>query len=228
MSKRQDLGRQACYRAEAFLFQSYDVALNQEELLQYCKDIHETHGDGKKIPTLEFTHRLGGGMAYPFFRKICLPSKGSTLMVLIHELAHVYSPVGEGHGPIWRRTYVNLVRNVVGNQEADALIQSFASHQVPIDAEKDGWIRRKETRPRKKFQVTEREIGPSYEATSSTGTRYHTYDRGPEVPSEIRIRPDQRNFLRQKGTYLVMTNAHGKRVEIRLREIKREVVDTRN
>ena len=210
------------------MFETSDVALNQEELLQYCKDIHTSHGDGKTLPTLEFTHRTGGGVAYPFWRKICLPSRESSLMVLIHELAHIYSPTGEGHGPIWRRNYVRLVRNVLGDKEADTLIQSFASHQVPIDAVKDVWIRRKETRPRKKFQVTEREIGPSYEATSPTGVRYLTYDRGPEVPSEIRIRPDQRNFLRQRGTYLGMTNAHGKRVEIRLREIKREVVDTQN
>ena len=40
-------------------------------------------------------------------------------MGLIHELAHIYSPTGEGHGPIWRRTYVKLVRNVIGDKEAD-------------------------------------------------------------------------------------------------------------
>ena len=50
-----------------------------------------------------------------------------TAATVLHELAHVLAGVGAGHGPTFRRAHVDLVGYVLGDTEAEWLLDAYAA-----------------------------------------------------------------------------------------------------
>lgn len=152
----KDYGRQACYRAEQIAFGADrfgGAVFSPDEIRAATAEIHRAHGDGGSVPTIEFpAHRKGGGVAYGFRRLICLPPRGTTLVVLCHELAHVYTARDVGHGPAWRREFVRLVDAAIGSQEAKRLADAFAAERVPLNAAASSPVYKPRTRPNRRFR----------------------------------------------------------------------------
>lgn len=129
--------------------------LTPAEFEAALKDIHENHGDGKRLPTVIFPGNRsgGGGCAYTWARKISVGNYKNSIFLLLHELAHIYTPM-DGHGKVWRRCYIGLIRSVVGDKEADALSAAFARNGVSeLAAVACKPVRAKETHPRRRFQI---------------------------------------------------------------------------
>jgi putative metallohydrolase (TIGR04338 family) len=51
-------------------------------------------------------------------------------MIVLHELAHAICPLGEAHGRLWARTYIELVRYQMGHRVADLLEEAFTLNNV--------------------------------------------------------------------------------------------------
>lgn len=199
MAKR-DYGRQAVYRAENQALPWGVLVLTPEEILAETRRIHELHGDGKSLPEIVFTHRQGGGgAAYNFQRKICLGRSVNSIFLLLHELAHIYTPVDVGHGPAWRRCYLKLICAVMGAADAKALSDAFAKNGVPETAAASTPVRRKETRPRRKFDLYF-SVGEARKTNNWTAYYY------PELvlaPKELRKQvPASDVALLYRGAYL--------------------------
>lgn len=61
---------------------------------------------------------------------ISLPRWARTRASILHEIAHTI--VHDGHGPLFARTYLELVRLFIGPMEANALRKSFQHNRVRV------------------------------------------------------------------------------------------------
>lgn len=57
-----------------------------------------------------------------------------TRATLVHELAHVLAGVGSGHGPLFRRAYVDLAAAALGVDPAAWLLEQFGRHGLDTAA----------------------------------------------------------------------------------------------
>lgn len=204
MTSRRDYGRQASYRAERKAFPEwYDVRLTWDEVTATVKEIHTLHGDGKTLPRIQLSPNRDetGAVAYPGMRRIFFGGQGGSgvsIFVILHELAHIYTPVCTGHGPMWRRKYVQLVRSVLGGAEADALVAAFASEGVPVDAEKAVPIRRKGVK-RRTFVTKIRRVIDVKEVKTPEGyiRADYTYADWEDAPSDLQVSTAERADMRK-------------------------------
>jgi len=80
------------------------------------------------LKTLTVVDDPGGAAAFPLENGVgwirlsegCWHEK-----TFLHELAHVISPEGEGHGPIYRKNFEKLIRKVFGATAADKLLEEY-------------------------------------------------------------------------------------------------------
>lgn len=148
-----DYGREPSYRAESDAFgpDMHAWKLAPDELRTFAREI--ATGFGIPAPVLSFVEQRGRGAAYGIRNEIRLPSCGVSLFYLVHELAHLADRTTEAsHGPTWRRLYVAMVRQFIGDKEADTLAESFKRHGVPIDrVGPDRMVRKAKNAPRRRF-----------------------------------------------------------------------------
>ena len=228
----KDYGRAASYRAEQAAFGTDrfgGAVFSQAELLAAAKEIHENYGDGKALPTIIFPkHRRGGGCAYSWSRKITLPPQGSTLVVLCHELAHIYEP-GAEHGPRWRNRFVKLVADVLGTADASRLAAAFEAEGVSLSVAADRPMRKARTKPNRKWITEVRtELSanytkdPKFENVTQVSKQYSAWEAVPAKslklpPEDIR---QMRNGYRLSRS-IKGVGSLGRCHEIRMRAVER-------
>lgn len=85
------------------------------------------------------------GSATGGFGSIRLPRWAWTRPVILHEMAHCLSPAGgpygPGHGRLWARTYLELVRYALGLKPYEALRDAYRAQRVkfhPLREKKSG------------------------------------------------------------------------------------------
>lgn len=76
----------------------------------------------------------GNRRATANYREIKLPLWSRTKPVMLHELAHVYTPKGPWHGWEFCATYLDLVRHFLGKAEHDLLKAAFKKNKVRFTA----------------------------------------------------------------------------------------------
>lgn len=186
----RDYGRKQVYRAEHSVFADYFKSTPVDHLRSEAARLAKLCGMVRP-PEVKPVRARGGSAAGG---KVMLPADGSMCRVglsyLLHEMAHLLTPPaqlqGQTHGPAFRRTMVRLVGIAYGEIAARMLTASYAAYGVPVDAEKDVMMRRKETRPRlprRKYEVRVRDFGydfidkPSRLATKEDLARLDSHDR---------------------------------------------------
>ncbi len=133
-----DVGRSSVYAAEIAAFEgtSYESIVPFGELVPLADLITSAvwwpHGD---VPVVAARSDAGSssttvrGSARPIVR---LAAPQMTTATLVHEFAHVLAGVGSGHGPRFRRAYVDLVGYVFGDDQATWLLDAYvAMNLVP-------------------------------------------------------------------------------------------------
>ncbi len=126
-----DVGRSSVYAAEIAAFEgtSYESIVPFAVLVPLAGLITSAvwwpHGD---VPVMAARSDAGSssttvrGSARPIVR---LAAPQMTKATLVHEFAHVLAGVGSGHGPRFRRAYVDLVGYVFGDEPANWLLDAY-------------------------------------------------------------------------------------------------------
>jgi hypothetical protein len=65
-----------------------------------------------------------------------MPQRYRTMISVLHELAHewMWCPLLQGHGPEFAGAFVALVREFMGEDEAECLVGSFLVNRVRVAA----------------------------------------------------------------------------------------------
>jgi len=75
---------------------------------------------------------------------LCLPVWSRTDLVILHEIAHVLTPLWEPHGRLWARTYLELVKWELGADKHKILKEAFRTKRVKFNrrrvAKSDGFF----------------------------------------------------------------------------------------
>ena len=128
-----DTGREAVYAAEIAAFEgtSYESVVEFDELVTLARTVTDAAwwpcGDtaivrARSDASSSSTRQRGSDQ--PVVR---LAAPQMTAATVLHELAHVLAGVGAGHGPTFRRAHVDLVGYVLGDTEAEWLLDAYAA-----------------------------------------------------------------------------------------------------
>jgi hypothetical protein len=131
----RDSKRAACYRAEhASLACLKDVRLSVREARELQRNaacyLARTTEKRLYLPDFALFDRPKGNVIgwYLPCKNLCSYNEADlSYRIVLHETAHWFANAhGEdGHGPIWRATYVLLVRAYMGEEEAQSLESNF-------------------------------------------------------------------------------------------------------
>jgi len=139
-----DVGREAVYAAELAAFDGtlYEAITPLAELVDLASrvtasswwphgsiDVVAARSDARSSSTRQ------RGAAVPVIR---LAAGQMTPATVLHELAHVLAGLGAGHGPTYRRAYLDLVGFALGPTEAGWLREQFDAARLAV-AERQGW-----------------------------------------------------------------------------------------
>jgi hypothetical protein len=119
-ARPRDTQRKAAYRWEQAVYadQYAEERLSEEQTREY---VARVAGDlGIPLPPTSFTCRRN---AYELHGAVSFTKGGDRRVVILHELAHVLTSSGEGHGPQWIACYAALVERYLGAWAEDALPQ---------------------------------------------------------------------------------------------------------
>jgi hypothetical protein len=131
-----DDGRAAVYAAEIAAFEgtSYETLAPFEELLALARTITTAawwpRGDVAVLRAradASSSSARQNGSQRPTVR---LATPQMTPATVVHELAHVLSGVGSGHGPAFRRAHVDLAGYAFGDAEAVWLLDAYSAMQL--------------------------------------------------------------------------------------------------
>jgi hypothetical protein len=133
-----DVGREALYAAELAAFDgtSYEAIAPFDELLELAGRITAApwwpHGHvdvlaARSDAASSSTRQRGGGR--PIIR---LAAGQSTPATLLHELAHVLAGVAAGHGPRYRRAYLDVVGFCWGDTAVGWLRAEFDASKLAV------------------------------------------------------------------------------------------------
>jgi hypothetical protein len=138
--RQVDAGREAVYAAELAAFDgtSYEALAPITELVELAGSVTGAawwpHGP---IDVVAARSDAGSsstrqrGAARPAVR---LAAGQMTPATVVHELAHVLAGLGAGHGPRFRRAYVDLVTFCWGSDAAGWLRAEFEAAHLPLGA----------------------------------------------------------------------------------------------
>lgn len=128
-----DLGREAVYSAELAAFDgtAYEALTSFDDLLALARDVDRAgwwpHGEIEvmraRSDARSSSTRATSGRS-PVVR---LAADQFTPATLVHEFAHVLAGLEQGHGPVFIKAHVDLVRFAFGDDEASWLLSAYAS-----------------------------------------------------------------------------------------------------
>lgn len=133
-----DHGREALYAAELAAFDGtgYEAIVPLDELVESARaitsaewwpcgaiEVVATRSDARSSRT---RYRTDGPPTVRIAAGQCTPA------TLLHELAHVLAGAEAGHGPRFRRAYLDLVRFCWGDQPAGWLRAAFDVHHLAV------------------------------------------------------------------------------------------------
>ena len=136
--RRTDTGRQAVYAAELAAFDgtSYEALTPFPELAALAARVTAAawwpHGSIAVVAArsdAESSSTRRRGEASPVIR---LAAGQFTPLTVVHELAHVLAGVPAGHGPLYRRAYLDLVAFLWGSEAAGWLREQFDVMRLAI------------------------------------------------------------------------------------------------
>jgi hypothetical protein len=133
-----DAGREALYAAELAAFDgtSYEALVPLDELVELARSVTAAnwwpHGHvdvvSARVDAASSPTRQRGG-TQPVIR---LAAGQSTPATLLHELAHVLAGVGAGHGPRYRRAYLDVVGFCWGEAAVGWLRTEFDAAKLAV------------------------------------------------------------------------------------------------
>jgi hypothetical protein len=133
-----DVGREALYAAELAAFDgtSYEALVPFDELVEWADRVTTAywwpHGHvdvvAARTDAASSSTRQRGG-APPVIR---LAAGQSTPATLLHELAHVLAGVNAGHGPRYRRAYLDVVGFCWGDTAVGWLRTEFDAAKLAV------------------------------------------------------------------------------------------------
>lgn len=138
--RQPDAGREAVYAAELAAFDgtSYEALTALPDLIGLAARVTGSawwpHGSidvvaARSDAASSSTRQRGG--ARPVIR---LAAGQLTPATVVHELAHVLAGLDAGHGPRYRRAYVDLVTFCWGSEAAGWLRAEFERARLPLGA----------------------------------------------------------------------------------------------
>lgn len=148
---KRDSMRQKCYDAERRMYAKVDQQKfeNITEAARYLRALMETKWFQRRWPLFKtcvvtYAPTMSGASAVVLRQSSEMPLKASIKMsewalndpkeggalILLHELAHGVCPEGHGHGRLWARTFVELVRFRMGREIGDLLGSEFRNAGV--------------------------------------------------------------------------------------------------
>lgn len=159
--RMNDHGRRAAYDAEGRAFGGFwyedsctapkltrsDLEEMFDLVVDWCMDNLLSHLPGRKRrPVLVWTKRSNDvcwgdfRSANPRIGMTSVQRNGMRISCLLHEIAHWCVVGGKPHGKVWQAVFVTLVREFMGDHDADRLAAEFSATPV------------KKRRKRKTFQ----------------------------------------------------------------------------
>lgn len=132
-SREYDAERQAFTSADGF--SGPPLFKTAAECQSFVDDVCRTEGI-EPIMVKDGRGRVNAG-AYFASRTITLPRWARSRHVILHEIAHHMNrdlnpaPLAP-HGPEFARTYLDLVRRILGSDEALSLLACFKIHRVKV------------------------------------------------------------------------------------------------
>lgn len=131
-----DHGRADVYAAEIAAFEgtTFEQVSPLDELVRLAQRLYAAHwwprGQiavvASRSDALSSSTRQRGDTV-PVVR---LAAPQMTPATLVHELGHVLAGVGSGHGPLFRRAYVDVATAAFGAEPASWLSEQFAAHDL--------------------------------------------------------------------------------------------------
>lgn len=141
----RDSGRQKQYRAE---WESIDKSRgipSEKEAQRYVDRLIQTKWWQRRWPEVRrimvsYNPRLHGGIAYGGLSYIELGGYGRREMVLLHEVAHIVTPIRgcKPHGPAFARNLLALVRMKLGEDAESQLREGYRTAGVSLRGELHG------------------------------------------------------------------------------------------
>lgn len=133
-----DHGRADVYAAELAAFEgtTYEQVTALDELVRLAHTLCAANwwprgliaiSASRSDASASSTRQRGDGV--PAIR---LAAPQMTPATLVHELAHVLAGVAAGHGPLFRRAYVDLVSAAFGADPASWLEEQFNAHDLGL------------------------------------------------------------------------------------------------
>lgn len=138
----RDSQRSKLYTAEdALLASEYNHSVTLEEAQQLVDKICQSKVLAKKFGKMTIKvvpHRGRGGVAkyetaWGGQRQIALGQFALSKLIVIHEVAHHMAGFQAQHGWKFARTYLDIVRNQMGQDAEKALRYSFREHKVKFN-----------------------------------------------------------------------------------------------
>lgn len=132
-----DRGRAEVYAAEIAAFDGtvYEAFMPLDQLIDLAASITSApwwpHGQVPIVPSRRDAHS-SAATADHRGSQIRLAAPQHTPVTLIHELAHVLAGTTHGHGPAFRRAYLDLVGSAFGVDEAHWLECEFGNRRLAV------------------------------------------------------------------------------------------------
>jgi hypothetical protein len=133
---RHDRGREDVYSAEiaAFAGTTYESLTALADLVVLGRSIDSAnwwpHGEIEVVAARSDARSSSTRPASGSSPVIRLAADQMTPATLVHEFAHALAGVQDGHGPVFRKAHVDLVRFAFGNDEATWLLKEYSNFGV--------------------------------------------------------------------------------------------------
>jgi len=127
--RKRDSQRARLYKAERAAWACYNPS--PPLTLEACKKLIQRAARYAHGPTPYVADGRGTRIARASQYRINLPRWARKTTIVLHEYAHIITPHPEpGHGRVFARNYIRLIRRFVGKTESDIMKLAFREYGV--------------------------------------------------------------------------------------------------